>query len=588
MMQNVSQQDPMGTEYGRSARQLQLTLGDLLLVGVLLIGAVGRFANLGAPLMTPAEAEAAWTVWAFWQPSSEILATGSPLYNSLTKLLTPVLGFTDGSMRLVPALFGLATLFLPWLWRHRLGNIGALTTSFLLAVSPLNLMVSRTAGGDSTAVFAILLLLISGIQFIDSRRSTWLWAAATAVGIGLTSSPLFFTGVLTLAVALLIRRWIGLPLFLNEERPVANAETWRTAGLVAGGVFLGITTMLLWLPAGLGTAVRIPADWLGQFNLTAPAEIVNPLLALARYELILLLVGLVALIWATWQSQPLAAFFTYWLATGLLMLLFQQGEMSLALLLTLPGALLIGQLAQTALNGRWQLTSWLVTIGGLLVMMLLLLNSSRLLRVAAGGAEQLEYLLVIVLGLALGLTGVYFILSYDVPAVRQGSLLAVILFLAYYQWGVGWWLTQEANNDPRERWVQEGTHDGVRVMLPILSQLSEQVANAEANLDIVSLVDTPVLRWYLRTYDQLEFIDTLPVGAQHTVIISPFEADLPLGSEYLGADYGLLRFEPAPPGQSATLITDTIRWWLFQESPAVMPEQRLIVWVRADAVQEGP
>ncbi len=104
----------------------RLTVADGLFVCVLVLGAVMRFANLGRIPLSNAEAELALAVWRFWQPVSESITISSPAYFTLTSLLTQVLGFSDAAMRLVPALFGLGVVYLPWLLRERLGSAGAL------------------------------------------------------------------------------------------------------------------------------------------------------------------------------------------------------------------------------------------------------------------------------------------------------------------------------------------------------------------------------------------------------------------------------------------------------------------------------
>ena len=113
--------------------------------------AIIRFVDLGKLPLSPVEAAEAWSVWQFWQPIGAGIAT-SPAYFSLTSMLLPLLGDKDAVMRLIPALFGLGIVLLPWLLRRQLGVIGALTTSLLLAVSPIQTIVSRTAGGDALAL----------------------------------------------------------------------------------------------------------------------------------------------------------------------------------------------------------------------------------------------------------------------------------------------------------------------------------------------------------------------------------------------------------------------------------------------------
>ncbi|HCB49372.1 MAG TPA: hypothetical protein DEP47_07590, partial [Chloroflexi bacterium] len=87
------------------------------------------------------------------QPASDLTNIGSPLYFTMTGLISQVMGYSDEVMRLVPALFGIALTVLPWFLRHRSDKLGALVASLLLAVSPTLTFTSRIAGGQSAALF---------------------------------------------------------------------------------------------------------------------------------------------------------------------------------------------------------------------------------------------------------------------------------------------------------------------------------------------------------------------------------------------------------------------------------------------------
>ena len=92
-----------------------------------------------------------------------------------------------------------------------------------------------------------------------------------------------------------------------------------------------------------------------------------------------------------------------------------------------------------------------------------------------------------------------------------------------------------------------------------------------------------MLRWYLRDFHQAQFGNSLPANAQNEAIISLDNADLALGSEYAGADFGVLRNGLQPREfPSATPRLDILRWWLFHESSLAANEERVILWWRTD------
>ena len=54
------------------------------------------------------------------------------------------------------------------------------------------------------------------------------------------------------------------------------------------------------------------------------------------------------------------------------------------------------------------------------------------------------------------------------------------------QWGTGWHLSQQAANDPGQRWVTAGTDDDVPVLVNLLGRVSRQATNADSDLDVFS------------------------------------------------------------------------------------------------------
>ncbi|MBL1127047.1 MAG: hypothetical protein D8M54_00825 [Chloroflexi bacterium] len=565
----------------------RLTVADGLLVLILLAGGVIRFVNLGRIPLSDPEAELALAVWRFWQPGSGADSIpGSPAYFTLTALLTQLFGFGDAVMRLAPALFGLALVGLPWLLRRRLGDAGALVVCAFLAISPLNLILSRTVGGEAIALFALLLLAAALVQYADTAVPYWFYLAAAALGLGLTSAPLFYSGLVTLLAVWAVIRLLHLPLFPEREQPAPPVQPHlrRNALLVGGGVFVALSSMLLWYLPGLGGAAQILGAWLAQMGGDGHGRtLADPFLALARYEPALLVLGTVALVWALWRSSIPGLALVYWLLAALLLLLIQPGVMSNAALVTLPGYLLVGLLANLVLTER-PITGlgWGVAGGVFLFLMLMVVNLGRFVRVVVFNPNEVQYLAMMIMGLMLLAVLLYLVLTLDVTAVTQGLLLGLLAFLVIITWGTGWWLGHLAANDPRERWVQTATDNNVHLLRQTLQSLSLQRDGSATGLDLASSVDTAVLRWYLRDFGNARIGQTLPVGGAD-VLITPAQAELALADGYSGSDFGLTLHKnpPEQTGINARTFTDTLRWWFFHDSPARPATERVIVWVKA-------
>lgn len=574
----------------RSANWLgRLTIADGLFALVVFLGGIIRFTNLGQIPLSELEADMAWSVWRFWQPGSAAITVSSPAYFTFTSLLTPLVGFNDATVRLVPALFGLGVVCLPWLLAHRLGHVGALVACGFLAMSPLNVAISRAVGGEAIALFAVLLILVAFVRSQETDDRRWLYVLMGALGLGLASAPLFYSGLLTLALSLFTAAKMGLRLVDGDSYIWPEVGVRKTAVLVALGVFAVSSSFLLWHPAGFGAAAQMAGSWFGQFgggsDPGVSRALVDPFLALARYELGLVIMGVVAVLWVLWRSHAWGLAFVYWVLAGLLLMLVQAGEMPNTLILTLPGYLLMGHLTGFLLSGKtargivWGVAALLFTL-----CMLIIINTGRFLRVVVYDPQNIQYLLTIMLGFVLAAMLLYLLLTVDITAVGQGVWLGLLIFFAIVAWGTGWWLGHQAANDPRERWVMTATDTDIRLLVDNLHTLSMQFANSSTGIDMAVSVDTAVVRWYLREFKQAEIGQTLPATASHRVLITPEQAAPPLDDAYTGEDYGLTLSKS--PNEQAPLnvnkVMETLRWWFFHDTAASASNGRVILWVRAD------
>ena len=564
-----------------------LTIADGLFILVGIGAAVMRLTELSKLPLSGAEAHEALAVWQFWQPGTADLALSSPAYFTFTAMLTPILGISDGMMRLVPALFGILLVLLPWLLRDRLSTVGALVTAVFLTVSPIAVALSRTAGGDSIALFAAFLLLIAWVNGRDSGNGRWFYLFTIALALGFTSSPLFYSALATLGVAWLGQKFAGPHLFVKNEEDEAHdelgSETLRN-GIITGSIlFLLISTFYLLSVGNVGASAAIAGDWFTQFGgFGTFSNAVTPFLAIVRYEIALLVVGLVAIMWAAWRSQSLPMFSVYWLLGILLLVVVQQGVLLNAALVTLPLYLLIGAFSGAIIGERINWHGWLLTGGLLIIWALMFVNFSRFLRKMTFGGTDLGNAWIIFFALAFALTLIFFAISWDSRATYQAVLLSVLLMLLFYNWGTAWWLSHEAANNPLENWVREGTHDSMLVLADMVQDLSWQLSKSDRDVDILSTVDTPVMRWYLREYVNAEIGKSAPPDTTATLVITPANAQTSLGTTYMGADYAITQSEPLEKVLSTSPTLDTLRWWIFHQSNDTPAQERVILWVKME------
>lgn len=570
----------------------RITVEQILYGAVALVAAIIRLTGLSNIPLSPAEATEALSVYEFWQPGAAAVVSGSPAYFSLSSLLTQVLGFSDGAMRLVPALFGIALPLLPWFLRHRLGSAGALITSFMLAFSPVQSLLARTAGGQSIALFSGLLLFIAWLRYQESENPRWFITAVAALALGLSSSPIFYSSLISLLLVWLVVRVVGPALFTDEEgepRPLfrPSQELLRRSLIIGAAVFAGAATLFLWNLPGLNGVARSLGDWLGLFLASSDLNTwLGPILALARYETILLLVAGPGVVWAVWHGRPFPTLLVYWLTSSLLLMLIQRGYVENLAVLTLPGYLLAGRFVGDITRSRAGWYRWV--LAGLVMVfgMLFYFNIVRYSRVA-GSVNNLavpsSYIFLLIAALLFVLIVFFYIWNNSVSDAKQGMVYGLAAILFFFTWGTTWNLTQFYANDTRERLIGSASDDELPMLAETIREVSHQTGNGENALEILMTVDSPALRWYLRDFRNLVVDAALPRTISSEALITPMQNTPSLETGYVGADFGYFR----PNTEQFLNAPGALQWWFFHQSPVTINEERAIFWLRADLAGEN-
>ena len=111
-------------------------------------------------------------------------------------------GLSTIAIRLVPALFGLATIWLVFLLRRRLGTIATLTAALLIAISPGAVYLSRYFIHETLFVFFTLGIVVAGLKFYESHKPLYLIlaSASAAMLFATKETALISAGVLLIAL----------------------------------------------------------------------------------------------------------------------------------------------------------------------------------------------------------------------------------------------------------------------------------------------------------------------------------------------------------------------------------------------------
>ncbi len=242
-----------------------------ILLGLFGLALVPRAWDLGARPAAPGEAASAWAAWR----GGELPPGGSPWLAGWSTMVFSLFGPDEGWMRAGSALASALTILALWALLYPFGRAAAIGAAILWAVSPTAVMAARFS--DGSAIAAATLATALAFQRVP-HPARWI-GLAVALGIGVTSGPTFWTGVLAL-----------LPAFVLDP-PDSAFPRWKALGL------LGATALLVGTWGGVReSGVReiietFPAWWRG-FSPEGLALWWASLAALVRLEVPLLLLGL--------------------------------------------------------------------------------------------------------------------------------------------------------------------------------------------------------------------------------------------------------------------------------------------------------
>lgn len=140
-----------------------------------------------------------------------IAYTHDPVYHGPfqyfgTAAIFKVFGDSDYTSRLLPALFGIALVGLPFMLRRQLGNVGAMLAAGMLAVSPSILYFSRFARNDVYVLFFTLAIAVCIWRYMEDRRDGWLIAIAPLLALSFAAKEVTFivAGILLVFVNMLL------------------------------------------------------------------------------------------------------------------------------------------------------------------------------------------------------------------------------------------------------------------------------------------------------------------------------------------------------------------------------------------------
>ncbi len=223
------------------------------------------------------------------------------------------------------------------------------------------------------------------------------------------------------------------------------------------------------------------------------------------------------------------------------------------------------------------------------LMSLLWYSLASISRLQPGDENRMAHFIVIIGILALGaLTTVLIQLGWSWNTARLGLAWGIFGGLVLFSISMLWGAAYLRPNQPQELWAPAPATGEADLFSATLGDLSSWNTGRLDSIDIVSEVTNPSLRWILRDYPKVRYIDRSDLPARSTetelpsiLITHPAQETPTLAASYRGQDF----IWSISPGWSGALPTDFISWLTFRQAP--VQQETIILWARSDLFPGG-
>lgn len=576
---------------------------EVLLYGLIVAAALGlRLWGIGSTPLSNSEAAQSLAAWSLYHGSQPDGTLYSPLLLSLNSVTFFLFGASDGSARLAALLLGMVLVMLPITLRRQLGPPVALLASFLLAISPTAIFLSRTVNSEVAVAVGALMIVAGFFNWARTSQRRWLWLLAGGLAVVLTGGPMAYSILLVFALIALIK----LPAFkelvsgaiaetqANSAPPAAGEPGAGLAGLRQAGIFLVVMLVLLATTftlnmSGFGVVPNLLTDWLSRFGFQAqPAAGFNAVFLLTIYEPLLVLAGLTGLAYVLLRRELLGLVLAFWFGGLLLLDLLMGGRPNGSIiLLVVPLAFLAAialadLLAAVRRWGSWANEGMLLG-AGLVIMAFGYIGLTGWLLRSCGPDDRLcQYSwLQPVAALVLFLVIVaFFAYLNDVGSALRGAALTAVAVALLATVNIGWRLNYgPLMNLGYQPLAGVPASTGLAQLTRTLTDQSITRVGDARLLDItLAGVDSPALQWQLRDFSRLNRANSLPINTAATAIVTPAGAttSLDLGQAYLGHDLPL----DAVWSPVGLPFKDFVKWLIYRQVDERPQGNKVVLWLR--------
>jgi uncharacterized protein (TIGR03663 family) len=194
----------------------------------------------------------------------------------LRPLVGPNANLTTIGIRIVPALFGLATIGLVFTLRRNLGTIATLSAAFLLAISPGAVYLSRYFIHETLFVFFTLGLVVALLKYFEDLNPAYLILAAISAALLFATKETAMISVGVLVIAVVVAQvyrllWRSIGGDTNQQRGRTN--DYRNFVEKAGGS----SKLTVWIVVAFAVFVAVYVLFYSSFFTNYPQGVYDSL-----------------------------------------------------------------------------------------------------------------------------------------------------------------------------------------------------------------------------------------------------------------------------------------------------------------------
>jgi uncharacterized protein (TIGR03663 family) len=384
-------------------------------------------------------------------------------------------GLTTFTIRLIPVIFGLATIGLVFLLRRRLGTVATLAAGLMLAVSPGAVYLSRYFIHETLFVFFTLGIVVALVRFYDDRNPTYLIPAGACFALlfATKETSIISVGVLIIALGLtIVYTWLTRK-NSDKEETVSDYLNGVVREMGGSGNVLGNLALAFFVLAilyvifyssfftnyqGIADSGRTFAVWSKTGSKDHVQAATMYLAWLGRQELSLLILGALGAAYVVLKPKN-----------------------SLALFCALWSFGLIAAYSLIPYKTPWLVLNFIIPLS---------LISGYVVQVIYDSDDRQLRLVAVVMAVALGLATYQ---SIDLNFVNYD------------------------NDDTRYVYVYAHTTRGALELVDQVEQIAKERGGAQMGITIVSPDYWP-LPWYFRNFDRVGYFGKMAASSEPIII----------------------------------------------------------------------